>query len=106
MGGARYDPNFWQAVGIQLLCFIFLGLLPVLWIVQILIGLCFMLWTPSEVVETARKLAGAMFTMTLFPFVLTFETAVSSAVGWLVLPVISPTLCLEGPRGPGRPLLF
>jgi hypothetical protein len=72
MGVGRYEPSVWEGVIIQILCFILLIFLPIVWVALILFGLVNMLWSPSNVLERAKDIGTSIATVTMVPFVFTW----------------------------------
>lgn len=73
MGGGRYKPSFWEAVAVQILCFGFLIIVPIIWVVLIIGGLGYIVVKPSKAIESAQQLATMIGTVTAIPFVFTWE---------------------------------
>jgi uncharacterized membrane protein YjgN (DUF898 family) len=72
MGGGRYEPSVWEGVIIQILCFILLIILPIIWVAIILFGLAIMLRSPSNALERAKNTADSLAMVTMVPFVFTW----------------------------------
>jgi hypothetical protein len=72
MGGGRYEPSVWEAVIIQVLCFILLVFLPIVWVAIILFGLVNILRSPSNAIERAKDTAISIGMVTMVPFVFTW----------------------------------
>ncbi len=93
MGGVKYDPTFWEAVPIQILCILALPFVPILWIIALallLYSLCS--WNPADVRESAQAIA----LFSLIPFILTFGHLVALCKGvYHLLPRIRREVCIE-----------
>ncbi|RYP90438.1 hypothetical protein DL770_003411 [Monosporascus sp. CRB-9-2] len=63
-------PTFQERLSVQILALAVLVLLPVLWIILILYGLCTALFSGSNATSSARKI---IYAVTLWPFSITFE---------------------------------
>ena len=72
MGGGRYEPSVWEGIIIQILCFILLIILPIIWVAIILFGLAIMLRSPSNALERAKNTADSLAMVTMVPFVFTW----------------------------------
>lgn len=73
MGGGRYSPSFWEAVGVQLLCIGLLAILPLIWVCLILFGLGSVIIEPSEALGSIQGTASMIMIVTAVPFALTWE---------------------------------
>lgn len=73
MGDGRYRPTFWEAVVTQILCFVLLIFLPIVWVVLILFGMVKILRNPSEAILVAKDTAEMIGVATIAPFAVTVE---------------------------------
>jgi hypothetical protein len=71
--GGRYEPTFGVAVLVQIICFVLMIFLPIIWIAIILFGLITLLGSPSDAKSKASDTVKWMRTVTLIPYIFTVE---------------------------------
>lgn len=73
MGGGRYKPSLSQMAVVQILCFVLLAALPIIWVVIILRGLLYIMLRPSSFIEFSKDTGQNIWIATAIPFAFSYE---------------------------------